>query len=37
MRIPILPFATIVACIVLCGAPYQVRASSSTFTTVDSQ
>ena len=37
MRILILRIATAVTCLVLCSAPYQVRASSSTFTTVDSQ
>jgi hypothetical protein len=37
MRILSLRFAVTVICLVLCSAPNQVRASSSTFTTVDSQ
>ena len=42
MRIPILRFATIVTCLVLCSAPYQVQATQfafvsdgNTFTTID--
>ena len=46
MRVPIFRFATIVTCLVLCSAPYQVQADSSdhfsgyiltsgTFTSID--
>jgi probable HAF family extracellular repeat protein len=40
MRIPILRFATIVTCLVLCSAPYQVQANgfiydSGTYTSIN--